>query len=86
MGAPFAMNARMIMTSGTVSYAPPVCPDKPRAPASAVKKTIVSRHNWMFCRSTAFWASVSVLIAGSSLRGWSLPRSIGNVSVFINRV
>jgi len=54
MGVPFAMNARMIMTSGTVSYAPPVCPDKPRAPASAVKKTIVSRHNWMFLSKDGF--------------------------------
>jgi hypothetical protein len=31
MGAPLAMKARTIMTSGTVSYAPPVWPDSPGA-------------------------------------------------------
>ena len=28
----------MIMTSGTVSYAPPVCPDNPLAPAKCGEK------------------------------------------------
>jgi len=34
MGAPPAMNARMIITSGTVSKAPPVWPDRPLARSS----------------------------------------------------
>src|SRR5277367_4052030 len=77
------MKPRTIMTSGTVSYAPPVCPDKPLAPANAVKKTIASRHNSMLNFSAAFCSS---LIAGdfkSSFNGFRAERSMGNFTVAI---
>jgi hypothetical protein len=71
MGCLFAMKARMIETSGTVSYAPPVCPVRPFASETAVKKTIASRHSWMFAWSVVFSSGVSVCRDGSSLRGLS---------------
>src|SRR2546421_7600189 len=77
------MNARMIMTSGTVSYAPPVWPESPFAPARAVKKTIASRQSWMLCFNTAFCSSVSDVLLGFSLSGLRAERSIGNFSVAI---
>ena len=47
------------ITSGTVSYAPPVWPESPFAPASAVKNTMVSRQSWMLNFKVASSSAVS---------------------------
>src|SRR5687768_11701856 len=79
------MNARMMFTSGMWSYAPPVCPVRPLASETAVKKTIASRQSWTLCLSVSRCSGESVGRLGSSLSGLSCLRSMGNVSLAMRR-
>jgi hypothetical protein len=63
------MKASAIITSGTMSYGPPVWPPRPLASATAVKKISASRHSWMFLASLARTSGVSVACEGSSASG-----------------
>lgn len=57
-----------MQTSGTVSYAPPVCPLTPLAAPVAVKKTIASRRSWMLACSAAFSSPNNCFFVGSKER------------------
>ncbi len=65
---PAFMNPSTRRNSGTMSYGPPVWPDKPFASATAVMKTIVSRMIWMFFSHCSRCSGVSFGWDGSSLR------------------
>merc|ERR1719326_473119 len=66
-------------TSGTVSYAPPVCPPYPDAAPHAVNETMASRQSCTFARICSFVAAGSVFsVKGSSFGTSYFSRSIGN--------
>jgi hypothetical protein len=60
-------NASISITSGTVSYAPPVCPPYPVPLPHEVKKTIASRHSAMLDSRSATCAADSFSVLNGSI-------------------